>query len=220
MSVLVILIHNEMTVFTDPLFHVQILKYQETDVSTTTLSAEEYQNNAMYLYALNESLNYEHVIIIKPHSMTLLSPSDMAKYVKEILKHNVTCFLSSWQNECQKFKSINPYLKYGSSSSDQAILWNAAGRKHMIKELEKKQYPLSVLLKRMPACVFVPNLIHFDINKATHNDDFLKLNFSLPIKSLSVTTENTTAPWIIVLILIMVFLVILVPWFKNHNKIE
>ena len=87
-----------------------------------------------------------------------------------------------------------------------------------INQLKKISLTKSIRNADVKKLVCLPNLFIFDISRATSNNDYLKLNCCLPVPEQKSCTDNTNAAaWIIIIILFIVLLAVLVPYFK-HNK--
>jgi len=133
-------------------------------------------------------------------------------------------FLCKWNDACNKYidvadspKSPESSLKWSvQPTSTQAIMYKPSSRDYIIKSLSTINIPLSDILNtnisqgHLLATVFVPNLIDFDIDLATSNDDYHKLNECAPIPSSTTTSSNTSS---IIWLIIIIIAVILVAWF-------
>lgn len=134
-------------------------------------------------------------------------------------------FLCKWNDACNKFVDVanssssntETSLKWSiQPTSTQAIMYKPSARDFIRQSLITSNITLSDILNtnisqgNLLATVFVPNLIDFDIDLATSNDDYHKLNECAPPPS--TTTQSTTTSSIIWLIIIIIA-VILVAWF-------
>jgi hypothetical protein len=133
-------------------------------------------------------------------------------------------FLCKWNDACNKYVDVDTSTTPSQSSlkwsiqptSTQAIMYKPPSRDYIIKSLSTSNIPLSVILNtnisqgHLLATVFVPNLIDFDIDLATSNDDYHKLNECAPIPSSTSTSSNTSS---IIWLIIIIIAVILVAWF-------
>lgn len=134
-------------------------------------------------------------------------------------------FLCKWQDACDKYTDVEDgnSIDHGSNlkwstrpTATQAIMYTTKARDIIHEILNTSVIPLSDILNlhiakgTLSATVFVPNIIDFDIELATSNTDYNKLNECAPVQSSSETsTTNGTAVWFCLVIIIMV----LVAWF-------
>lgn len=133
-------------------------------------------------------------------------------------------FLCKWNDACNKYVDVNSVnsLDHGSTlkwsvqpTSTQAIMYTPSSRDYIKEALISSTITLSDLLNsnisqgRLLATVFVPNIIDFDIDLATSNEDYAKLSECAPITT-TTTQSSTTASYI--WLAIIIFLVILVAW--------
>lgn len=169
------------------------------------------------------------VIIVKDSSISNVVPSldnkvmgGMKKRIKVALEKATQAdlfFLCKWHDTCNKHIDIEGNIDHGSKlkwsvqpTATQAIMYTPSARNYVRTALLTSNMTLSDLLNtnisqaKLLATVFVPNIIDFDIDLATSNDDYAKLNECAPVPT---TTENSTniAPliWFIVLIIIIIF---------------
>jgi hypothetical protein len=76
---------------------------------------------------------------------------------------------------------------------------------------------LHIAEAKLKATVFVPNIIDYDIELATSNEDYLKANECQPLSALSeqTTPSNATYIWLVIIIIVM----ILLAWFVIQSDI-
>jgi hypothetical protein len=177
------------------------------------------------------------VIIIKDSSITNLTPtgfsrSDVEEAIIGGIKRRIRTalekatgadlfFLCKWNDACDKYVDVQGASDRGSSlkwsmqpTATQAIMYSPTCRDHIRETLMKNTFPLSDLLNseisqgNLLATVFVPNIIDFDIDLATSNDDYAKLNECAPVQGDPSSTTNSTIVWLILIII----LVVLVAW--------
>jgi len=173
---------------------------------------------------------------ITPIGNTKLSHSSSDDNIISGMKHRIQValeraqkadlfFLCKWNDACNKYVDVtNPpastvetSLKWSiQPTSTQAVMYTPSTRDYIRQSLITSNITLSDLLNtnisqgNLLATVFVPNLIDFDIDLATSNDDYQKLNECAP--SPSTTTQSNTTSSIIWLVIIIIA-VILVAWF-------
>ncbi len=134
-------------------------------------------------------------------------------------------FLCKWQDACDKYTDVEGgnSIDHGSNlkwstrpTATQAIMYTPKARDMIHDILTTSVISLSDILNlnilkgALSATVFVPNIIDFDIELATSNTDYNKLNECAPIQTTTDTsTTNGSAVWFCLVIIIMV----LVAWF-------
>lgn len=133
-------------------------------------------------------------------------------------------FLCKWNDACDKYIDVEgaSSVNHGSSlkwstqpTATQAIMYSPEGRDFVRGALMKSTVPLSDMLNShiargdLLATVFVPNIIDFDIDLATSNEDYAKLNECAPIQP--ATNSSSSGAALVWLILIMI-VVVLVAW--------
>lgn len=133
-------------------------------------------------------------------------------------------FLCKWNDACDKYVDVDgaSNVNHGSSlkwstqpTATQAIMYKTDGRDFIRETLSKSTVPLSDVLNShiargdILATVFVPNIIDFDIDLATSNGDYAKLNECAPPQS---TTEGTTNAAAFVWLILIIIAVVLVAW--------
>lgn len=132
-------------------------------------------------------------------------------------------YLCKWNDMCNQYTDIDggDYIDRGSSlkwtytqpTSTQAIMYTPWTRDFIANQLVTATVPLGQLLnmfisqQQLRATVFSPNIISYDINLATSNSDYLKMNECAPVPT--TTTTNATA---FVWFLILLAIIILVAW--------
>lgn len=154
-------------------------------------------------------------IIIKDSSVSLMSCHEIKERILYGLSKAKLLFLTHWTDLCEKYESINEYLKWSvHPTATQAILYTPEMRDLVLEELPKSGKNLSAYLNaclasyKLKGAVYVPNLIDFDINLATDNADFAKANACLQtIDNTQNSTTNTIA-WIVVFIILLLLVVV------------
>lgn len=207
--------------FDDEVYEVTVIHEKYVTENNTLLSLEEYNENLNYHKALVIARKLEKpCLIIKDTCITNLSAMEIKTFLLELITIDTDlCFLSTWQDECYKYKDYNDYFKWSTTCScPQAVLYNTKNGKQSINQLKKISLTKSIRNADVKKLVCLPNLFIFDISRATSNNDYLKLNCCLPVPEQKSCTDNTNAAaWIIIIILFIVLLAVLVPYFK-HNK--
>ncbi|CAH6418158.1 Hypothetical protein HVR_LOCUS33 [uncultured virus] len=133
-------------------------------------------------------------------------------------------YLCKWHDACNKYVDVNEVgsIDHGSTlkwsvqpTSTQAIMYTSSSRDFIREALVTATVPLGDLLNtniaqgNLLATVFVPNIIDFDIDLATNNSDYAKLNECAPVTSTTSSESSaSSAVWFGVIVLI----VILVAW--------
>lgn len=133
-------------------------------------------------------------------------------------------FLCKWHDACNKYVDVEGVgsINHGSTlkwsvqpTATQAIMYTPSSRDYIRESLVTATVPLSDLLNtniskgNLLATVFVPNIIDFDIDLATSNDDYNKLNECAPVQTTSQTSSGVASfLWFAVIVI----LVILVAW--------
>ena len=131
-------------------------------------------------------------------------------------------FLCKWHDACNKHVDIEGNIDHGSKlkwsmqpTATQAIMYTPSSRNYVRTALMTSNITLSELLNsnisqgKLLATVFVPNIIDFDIDLATSNDDYTKLN---ECASVQTTSESSTNIAPIIWFAVLLILVILVAW--------
>lgn len=133
-------------------------------------------------------------------------------------------YLCKWYDACNKHVDVanSDNIEKGSNlkwsvqpTATQAIMYIPSSRDFIRETLVTSTVPLGDLLNNniaqgnLLATVFVPNIIDFDIDLATNNNDYAKLNECAPVASATSSNNNTA---FIVWFCIIIFIVILVAW--------
>ena len=156
------------------------------------------------------------VIIIRDSSISHISPANMRQQIATALQRIPTAdllFLCKWCDNCHKYQDIEgTTLKWSMRpTAAQAVLYTPAARDYFRKSLLTASVHISnnindaVSRKVMKAAVFMPNIIDFDVNLATANDDFIKLNQCVAVTEESSTINWITVAWVIVILLAVIF---------------
>lgn len=133
-------------------------------------------------------------------------------------------FLCKWNDACNKYIDVNSVgsIDHGSTlkwsiqpTSTQAIMYTPSSRDYIKDSLVSATSTLSDILNsniskgRLVATVFVPNIIDFDIDLATSNEDYAKLSECAPIAQTTSQSSNVSS---FIWLAIIIALVILVAW--------
>lgn len=131
-------------------------------------------------------------------------------------------FLCKWNDACNKYTDVDNTnnIDHGSTlkwsvqpTATQAIMYIPSSRDFIHKSLITATVPLGNLLNsniakgNLLATVFVPNIIDFDIDLATSNDDFSKLNECASVQGTTGASSGVASFVWFVLIIIAVLLV-------------
>ena len=134
-------------------------------------------------------------------------------------------FLCKWHDACDKYTEVEGVgaMNHGSTlkwsiqpTATQAIMYTPSSRDYVRETLLTAVTPLGDVLNaniaqgKLLATVFVPNIIDFDIDLATSNEDYNKLSECAPVATATETTTNTA---IYVWLAVIIALVVLVAWF-------
>ena len=133
-------------------------------------------------------------------------------------------FLCKWNDACNKYVDVSNVrtLNHGSSlkwsvqpTSTQAIMYTPSSRDYVRESLVSTSTTLSDFLNsnisqgRLLATVFVPNIIDFDIELATSNEDYAKLAECAPVAT---STPQSTSVSTFIWLGVIIALVVLVAW--------
>jgi len=213
------------SLFDDDFYQVTVIQEKFSINNTTMLSLENFNENYNYSNAMKiAKKDNKPCLIIKDASITLLSKNEIKNHLIELMKIETDLvFLSTWQDECYKYKdyeSVNNYKWSTTSHCPQAILYNTKKGKECICQLKKQS--LSYIIKNadVKKLVVIPNLFTFDITRVTSNNDYLKLNCCIPVPEQKSDDCNTNcAAWIIIIVLFIILLAVLVPYFKHNTRL-
>jgi hypothetical protein len=159
----------------------------------------------------------------------------MKRRIKTALEKAVDAdlfFLCKWNDACSKFVDVagGANLLRGTSlkwslqpTATQAIMYRPQSRDYIRSTVGPSVVPLGDFLNlhiaeaKLKATVFVPNIIDYDIELATSNEDYLKANECQPLSALSeqTTPSNATYIWLVIIIIVM----ILLAWFVIQSDI-
>jgi hypothetical protein len=179
------------------------------------------------------------VIIVKDSSVNNITPSGIPNNPEDEIiggmKHRIKValdrarqadlfFLCKWNDACNKYTDVEGVgnIDHGSTlkwsvqpTAIQAIMYTPSSRDYIRESLITTTVTLSDLLNtniiqgNLLATVFVPNIIDFDIDLATSNDDYNKLNECAPVQANNQSTSGITSfLWLTVIVII----IILVAW--------
>ncbi len=146
------------------------------------------------------------------------------------------CYLCKWADKCQQYTDVDNItsINHGSSlkwttspNGTQAIMYMPKTRDFVQEALITSTIPLDALLNgyvsqgQLLSTTFVPNIIDFDIQLATSNADYAKLNECDPTGSNSTTTQSVSSYiWFIIIVCVILLvawsLIVLMP--KNRYK--
>ena len=133
-------------------------------------------------------------------------------------------FLCKWHDACNKYVDVEGVgsIDHGSTlkwsvqpTATQAIMYTPSARDFVREALVTATVPLSDLLNsniaqgNLLATVFVPNIIDFDIDLATSNDDYNKLNECAPVEGTTGTSSGVAS---FIWFIMVVVLVLLIAW--------
>lgn len=166
-------------------------------------------------------------LIIRDNSVILF---DIKSHLEQVLSLNVEVnYLCTWGDSCYRYtsQSVKDPFQIGTikmtnvSFASQAVLYLPSCRKNIIKLLKKDNIEtvLKKYTKENKATAFVPNIVHFDINLAKSNADYLKINCCLPIVTDNNDYYNNQLVWIFILIIVIVLLCLLIPYYKKYNTL-
>ena len=159
-------------------------------------------------------------LIIKDNSVIT---HDIKPHLDKILSLDAHIhFLCSWGDLCHQYTNAIPGVKWTNSSyASQAVLYMPISRQPILNRLKKSD--IETVLRNYvvynKATVFIPNIVHFDIDLAKCNQDFLKLNGSLPIINNDNETYNNQMIWIIIIIITLILLAIGIPYYKKYKHL-
>jgi len=160
-------------------------------------------------------------LIIKDSS--IITISNLVEYLEKAFKTPADLFfLCTWNDVCDKYITINETsdacLKWHSHScATQAICYRPSARDHIRRALQhssKLPLELPFILNReikvghLKGAVFIPNLVHYDINVATSHLDYIKINACAPSLSKKHNTNISIFIWFVALSII----ILLVSW--------
>lgn len=207
-------IQHLQTLFNDPYFIVKVCK---TDPPSDNIDLDTYYYQKGLNYWLNSEYKNENCLIIKDNNLCLLNTKQITKLIKS-LKDADLYYLSVYSDQCDK------YITYSTNdngimtvwtkkpTSTQSIIFTPKTRDYILTNLAPTtniKLLINDLLQKnkLTAQAFIPNIINFDIELATNNDDYIKINQCSPITN-SVNNDTTTTMilWIIIVILLVLFL--------------
>jgi hypothetical protein len=170
-------------------------------------------------------------IIVKDSSISNVAPASMKKRIQIALENTkdgdgdmIMIFLCKWSDNCNKYIDVNgaTNIENGSSlkwsikpTSSQAVLYIPNARDFVRNKLNNTTLPIGELFNtyinrgELKAAAFLPNIINYDINVATDETDYSKLNECMEQTSAS-TSTTSTSQWIWLFVIIIVLLVITV----------
>lgn len=232
-------------VFSDPYFTVQVY---DIDVPKDVTNVENYRMLQTLTYAKEGPfiINNEDgvttksswwkdipVIVIKDSSICSASfdPYSMKQRIKTALKKASNAdlfFLCKWGDACDKFKTVegDANLKWSSQpTAVQAVMYTPKARDFVLDTIQNTVSNISDVLNsniekgKLLSTVFVPNLIDYDINLATNDKDYAKLNeCAMPKQNNQKNNNKMTFVWLAIIIIIG----FLLAWsmLQNNNKLQ
>jgi hypothetical protein len=160
-------------------------------------------------------------LIVKDSSSSILTALKIMSLIKEtLLTTSDLYFLCKWQDMCSKCTNIKSIdngvnLKWSiNPTATQAILYSPKTRDFVANELMTTLLTMGQMLNNnivnngLLALVFFPNLIEFDVNLATSNSDYEKLNQCLNVSDVE---EQPAVVNLLFFILIMA-VVLIIAW--------
>lgn len=220
--------------FSDPFFNVQI--YNALDIKDDNelmLKALTYASMGPYITdesGVNTPQKYWTnlpVIIIRDSSISNIGGVQMKNRVFKALeaaKQADLIYLCKWQDKCELYKNIVESVDEGSSlkwtskpNATQAILYSPIARETTIEGLmrAKEDITLGSFLNdrinsgQFLAAAFVPNIIDYDINLATNNKEYEKLNECVPVPG---DNPNPGGGSTLIWYILVVIIVLLIAW--------
>jgi hypothetical protein len=216
-------------IFSSSYFHTIVLDVGKPPIIPINLSITQaqYIDNYRMLKVLNYS-RYHYgsmpCLVVRDNSVSNLSPSDMANKVNDSLRaQSDMVFLCVWNDLCNKYADVNEAKNQMGSSvvwtvqptATQAVLYSTTAREYIIEQLNTTNNTISGVINiavgsgALLAVAFVPNILDYDINLATQNSDFSKLN-----QCSTASTNNTPVSGTATLLwfVIIVFLVLLLAY--------
>lgn len=166
-------------------------------------------------------MNYP-VIIIRDSSISHISSSTMQQQIIMALESAPTAdlfFLCKWHDSCHKYTTVTGLSSMSSTTlkwsvqptATQAILYRSRARDYFREILLTAAISLSNVInsavsqRTVTAIVFMPNIVDFDIDLATANDDFSKLNQCVAVTEIITTINWSNIAWFIVILIAMIF---------------
>lgn len=226
-------IKNLSLAFADPYFDVQVCNVESSPNITNlenyyirkalTFAAEgPYTVNADMSIVSHSKWSNLPCLIIKDSSVSHVNdPKIMVERIRTAVntaKDADLFFLCKWNDACEKYSDVEsaPNLKWSlQPTATQAILFRKNARDIIRKELEVATISVADVInshiakKKLKATVFVPNIIDFDIDLATANTDYYKMN-ECAVQTASSSSTNTTSA--IVWFFVLFFIILLVAW--------
>jgi hypothetical protein len=222
-------ISNLTKAFNDPYFELQVLPVVPPPGVTDKNLIENYVMQSTLTFAATGNSGVWAnlpVIVVKDNSVTNITSAGMRERISTSLIAGADaglCFLCKWDDACEKFQSVEggDAINGGSSlklskqpTATQAIMYRPATRDKVRSDLATLMGNMGIYLNSLitngseTATVFVPNIIDFDIDLATTNSDFAKLNECAPLTAPPPPPQNMYYAflWFLAL-LILVFLV-------------
>ncbi len=211
MSLLVIILNND-TKECDP--NITNLKTRFNDPFYIVEIMNDYRDALKYADKKYPTLP---CLIIKDNSIIT---HDIKPHIEEVLllKSDVH-FLCTWGDLCYRYTSCIEGVKWTTDScTSQAVLYMPQCRRNIIRQLKK--LTIEKILKILPnKTVSIPNIVYFDIDLATCNEDYLKMNGNLPMIKDDQTQYNNQLIWVFLLIIVIIILSLFIPYYKKHRQL-
>lgn len=208
-----------------------IAQYQENYFMRKALT---YAAEGPYIINKENVIQPQHLwskipcIIVKDSSISNIDVEGMKRRIRTALdraKQADLFYLCKWNDACDKYVDVpnGSNIDHGSSlkwsvqpTATQAIMYTPTCRDFIRESLITAAVPLSDVLNtnisqgNLIATAFVPNIIDFDIDLATSNDDYAKLAECAPATTSTSTNSNTAS---IIWFGVIVLIIVLVAWF-------
>lgn len=211
--------------FSDPYFVVEVISSKEPIPPT---------KKKKHQLALKQATQYPDLpaIVILDSSVTNVDPVGMRERISTVINQVEfdLCYLCKWLDACMKYQSVAGigYIDGGSTlkwtvspHGTQAILYSVYARNVVNGKVPMKNgkyfdqsIPLDQALNQaimddlFNAVTFVPNIVDFDINQVTDDNDYLKLNECDPNASDNGNGDGNPTGFIWFVFLIIIFVLV------------
>lgn len=218
MDQITIIIIQGYTKDSDP--HINHLTQIFHDYNIIVIDGENLTESEQYREALAAA--GEHTaLILKDNS--LVDASSIHEHLKRCLTVKADCyFLCAWGDECWRYRKVKDNMYFSSSCvATQAVIFQPHAARYLLEKLTPKR-TVGVILgaaikeHEWKCIVFYPNVVHFDVQMATDNQDYHKLNRCLFLEQEESETNTSYIIWVILIVILVIFLIIMVPYFKHH----
>lgn len=210
-------IQNLSILFSDPYFITKILVIDAPPEIPSNIPPEEYTDNFIMrkalTYASSGGTNHPWkdlpCILVRDTSVSDLSPDAMKIQISTALSAAPNAdlyYLCRWNDNCTIYKPVEGVssIDHGGTimwsvgaHSTQAIMYTPFSRDFISDALVDAKVPLDELLNnyissmQLRCIVYVPNIISYDITKATYVEDYSKDNGCAP----TVIVSGSTGSW-------------------------